>query len=206
MRILTIAAAFLLLCGCATGPTQATLTVISQPAGAYVTEIDTGRTLGMAPVNSFYDVMALVNSPAGPGCWLVKGFNAQWASGATGTTGPTVKLCGVATGSYNITINRDPSYPNLEADLNVAIGVQNLQIQQQIQAAQQAQAQQQLNQNAAQLGSALGCALAGGCVTRPPATQPQVVMPQQCTYDHQCGARGICLKSQGAATGICAAR
>ena len=206
MRCFTAIAIVLALSGCATAPKQATLTVISQPAGAYVTEAETGMVLGMAPVNLRYDIMALINSPAGDGCWLVKGLNAQWASGATSTTGPVIRLCGPLYGGYTFTINRDPSYPNLEADMNVALQVQNLQIQQQIQATQQAQVQQQINQNAAQLGSALGCALGGGCNSRAPAPTPQIVMPKQCMYDHQCGSRGVCMKAQGAATGTCAAR
>jgi hypothetical protein len=43
----------LALVGCTTA-THATLTVSSQPPGAYLTEVGTGRGLGLAPAASYY--------------------------------------------------------------------------------------------------------------------------------------------------------
>lgn len=84
-----------------------------------------------------------------------------------------------------------------------------------VQAQQQAAYQQQQAQNnqlAGQLGGLLGCALAGGncspsnsvAPVRAPIEAP--VMPKACTWDHECGVRGVCLKQQGAQQGICATR
>lgn len=125
-----------LMFGCAT---QATLTVQSQPQGAYITEQGTGRVLGVAPVVSYYDASALKqNRQDAQGCYLVRGFEARWVSGAT-TFVPDTRLCNGTTNDYSITVTRNSSDPGLEKDLQFAMQVQALQLQaQQAQAAQDA--------------------------------------------------------------------
>jgi hypothetical protein len=93
--------------GCAT---QASLVVGSEPEGAYISEIDTGTSLGMAPVVARYDAEALGKAKSPEGCFLVKGFEARWVSGAVSTSEPVVKLCGSNVGTYEITINRDVTH------------------------------------------------------------------------------------------------
>lgn len=135
MKILTLALFIFSLWGCST---QATLNVFSQPTGAYITEIGTSLTLGIAPTSAVYNPLILRNNKDNNGCYLVKGLKAKWVSGATSTLNP-IRLCGSPTSTYNITINRDSSYPGLEKDLNFAMQVQNmLAQQQQAQAAQSA--------------------------------------------------------------------
>jgi len=66
--------------GCAT---QASLTVFSQPEGAYLTEKGTGKAYGVAPARVVYDSKAIANFKGADGCYRVKGFDARWVSGAT---------------------------------------------------------------------------------------------------------------------------
>jgi hypothetical protein len=114
--------------GCATA-THATLAVYSQPPGAYLTEVGTGRALGIAPAASYYEAQVLQNHKDVHGCYVVKGVEAHWVSGARAMTDP-VRLCGSATGSYNITLSRDASYPDLEKDLQFALQIQAILAQQ----------------------------------------------------------------------------
>ena len=86
--------------GCAT---QASLAVYSQPPGAYLTEVGTGRVLGIAPAASYYQEKLLHNHKDAQGCYLVKGVEATWVSGAQAVTDP-VRLCGSSTGNYQITL------------------------------------------------------------------------------------------------------
>ena len=127
MLVVTILLYSLALAGCATA-TQATLAVYSQPPGAYLTEVGTGRVLGIAPAASYYEGQALQNHKDAQGCYVVKGVEARWVSGARAMTDP-VRLCGSATGSYTITLNRDASYPDLEKDLQFALQIQAMQAQ-----------------------------------------------------------------------------
>lgn len=125
----------LVLSGCAT---QSTLQIYSQPVGAYITEVGTSTTLGIAPTAAYYNASALNQTRQPDGCYLVKGFTAKWVSGATSTMSP-IRLCGSNTDTYNITINRGSDHPDLEKDLTFALQVQNmLAQQQQAQAAQNA--------------------------------------------------------------------
>jgi hypothetical protein len=70
----------------------------------------------------------LQNHKDAQGCYVVKGVEAHWVSGAQAVTDP-VRLCGSATGSYTITLNRDASYPDLEKDLQFALQLQAIQAQ-----------------------------------------------------------------------------
>jgi len=106
------------------------LAVYSQPPGAYLTEVGTGNVVGMAPAAVYYDGHLLPNYKDAQGCYIVKGFEAHWISGARTVFNP-VRLCGSSTGRYNITLNRDASYPDLEKDLHFALQLQALRAQQQ---------------------------------------------------------------------------
>jgi hypothetical protein len=117
MRKITTILAAIALSGCASSHVQ--LQVNTQPAGAYITEAN-GTVLGTAPVLTQYPRESLKKHNDGRGCSVVKGFNAQWVSGATATTGPTVRLCG-KDDLFNITITRNTSEPGLDKDLEFAL-------------------------------------------------------------------------------------
>ena len=126
----------ILAAGCAT---QASLTVTSQPEGAFITEKGTGNSYGIAPVIVVYDSAVLVHHKAPDGCYLVKGFDARWVSGAAASL-ELVRLCGSNVGSYKISFSRDPTLPGLDRDLQFALQVQALHAQQQQAKAAQAAA------------------------------------------------------------------
>jgi len=113
--------------GCAT---QASLTVDSQPPGAYLTEKGTGKVYGVSPVTIVYDSKMLANFRRADGCYRVKGFEAQWVSGATSSL-EVITLCGASNGAYNITFSRAAGYPDLEKDLQFALQLQSIRAQQQ---------------------------------------------------------------------------
>jgi len=110
--------------------TQASLTLYSQPEGAYITEKDTGTSFGMSPAVIVYDPANLSRYRNSEGCYVVNGVQAKWVSGAY-TEMETVKLCGRNYGDYNITISRDPSLPGLDKDMKFALEVQSIRAQQQ---------------------------------------------------------------------------
>lgn len=123
-----------LVVGCAT---QATLTVNTWPEGAVITELGSGRFAGESPAVSYYNLNS--KSPKNSaGCYLVRGFQAQWQSGAVSSTQETITLCGSSTGDYNISIQR-PQVAGLDRDQNYAVQKQMLRAQQkQAQSAQDA--------------------------------------------------------------------
>ncbi len=137
MNRLIVAAAIFALTGCAT---QASLTVFTQPEGAYITEVGTGRVYGVAPTSVFYDKGPLVATRQPDGCFRVRGFEVRWVSGAKANL-ETVAICGSPTGGYSITFSRPANFPDLEKDLQFALQIQTLRAQQQqAQAAQDAAA------------------------------------------------------------------
>lgn len=105
------------LSGCASSVVQ--LQVTTQPGGAYITEAS-GTVLGTSPVLAQYSREVLKKHKDATGCAVVKGFNAQWISGAAATTGPTVRLCG-SDDVYNISITRDINAQGLDKDLEFAL-------------------------------------------------------------------------------------
>lgn len=127
LRLAVLPLACAIFYGCAT---QASLTVTSQPEGAYLTEIDTSKSFGLAPVVVAYDPISLNQYKNAAGCYLVKGFTATWVSGVTTSINP-IQLCGTPAGSYTINLSRDPSLPGLEKDLQFVIQLQTLRAQQQ---------------------------------------------------------------------------
>lgn len=115
------------LAGCAT---HASLTVFSQPEGAYLTEKGTEKVYGVAPATIVYDSKALANFKRADGCYVVKGLEARWVSGATANL-ELITLCGASNGAYNITFSRASNYPDLERDLQFALQLQSIRAQQQ---------------------------------------------------------------------------
>lgn len=129
---LLFALGILFLEGCAT---QARLAIYSDPPGAEVTELGSSTDFGRAPIIVAYDKRALLNGArTANGCYLVKGFEAEWPSGARTQYGP-VSICGNATGSYSITIVRKSSDPDSSVDLDYARRFEESQRQQQAAAA-----------------------------------------------------------------------
>ncbi len=116
-----------LVSGCAT---QAKLTLISQPEGAYMTEKGTGQSYGIAPVSVVYSPSALEKSKWKDGCYYVKGFEARWVSGVTASP-DRIKLCGSPVGHYKFTFTRDAASPGLDKDLQFALQVKATRAQEQ---------------------------------------------------------------------------
>lgn len=131
----------LLLTGCASDTVL--LYVHTQPPGAYVTETATGMALGASPAVANYSRASLKGHKDKTGCSIVKGFRAQWVSGATATTDDLIRLCG-SSDSYNITIPRSPSDPGLEKDLEFSMRMQTANAAQRQAAAAEAAAAIQL--------------------------------------------------------------
>lgn len=153
---------FLILAICLTGcATHSTLTVYSQPSGAYITESSTGKAYGIAPITVKYDAKAMNSYKDASGCFVVKGFEAKWVSGATTSSQPTIKLCGSNTGAYTYQLTRDKNAPDLDRDLDFALRQSAVR-------AQQAQAQAVQDSAAIQAWSALQ------------ASQPKPVAPITC--------------------------
>jgi hypothetical protein len=125
-RIIAIIIISILFAGCAT---KASLSISSQPEGAYITEVDTGKPFGMTPISLVYNPDALTQHKNAEGCYLVNGFEARWVSGAM-TKISQIKLCGSNYGTYNITFNRNSSQPGLDKDMQFAVQLQMLRAQQ----------------------------------------------------------------------------
>lgn len=117
---------FCSLSGCAT---QGSLTVNTWPEGAVITELGTGRFVGESPAISYYNLNSKSPKNAA-GCYLVRGFKAQWQSGAVASTQEAITLCGPSTGDYNISMQR-PQVGGLDRDQNYAVQKQMLRAQQQ---------------------------------------------------------------------------
>jgi len=130
-----------LLTGCAT---HSTLTVTSQPSGAYITETGTGTAYGVTPVAIRYDAKALSAHKDASGCYLVKGINATWVSGATTSSEPTLRLCGSNTGTYEYILNRNMNSEGLDKDLDFAMRQSAVRAQQAQAAAANSQANLQM--------------------------------------------------------------
>lgn len=116
----------LALTGCAADPTL--MTINTQPVGAYITEIGSAYVAGTGPVTVQYQKSSLQMRDSA-GCALVKGFKAQWISGATASTTDTIRLCGNQP-SYAISLDRDPAIAGLEKDLEFALKVKATNAQQ----------------------------------------------------------------------------
>ena len=114
---ITVTVASIVLGGCASN--FVTLQVHTQPAGAYITQTS-GAALGASPVAAQYLRAELKKHRDSSGCSLVQGFNAQWVSGATASSEPTIRLCG-SHDTFTTTIARSASAPGLDKDLEFAL-------------------------------------------------------------------------------------
>lgn len=133
-RIGVMALGFMLV-GCAPG----TVTILSQPEGAYISA--SGKGLGTAPLTQrITDNGSWVKDATG--CYPVPEITAQWASGASAVE--RTRLCGGLRGNYTITLSRPANAPGLNQDLAVAN-------QQAATRAQQQQAQAQRDMAAIQM-------------------------------------------------------
>lgn len=134
VTIALLSIAFLV--GCASDPTR--MTINTQPAGGYITEIGSGSAFGIAPVSVQY-VKSNLKVRDQTGCAIVRGFRAQWVSGATSSTTESVRLC-KNLDDYAITIDRDPSTPGFEKDMDFALKIATANAQQRQAAAAEAAA------------------------------------------------------------------
>ena len=118
----------ILFSGCATH--NASLGVYSQPEGAFISKAVSGEPLGIAPITLEYDPASLNSFKDAECCFMVRGFEARWVSGATTRLNP-IRLCGTETGSYTINLDRNMAYPRLEKDLQFVIQLRMVRAQQQ---------------------------------------------------------------------------
>lgn len=125
----------MLLTACA----SSTLTLKSQPEGAYITELKSGKAHGIGPIAINLSPDALKKDMGTDGCSHYSGYQARWVSGATKVV-PQIILCGgPAFGDYTITLVRDPAAPGLDKDLQFVLQLQTVRAkQQQAQAASDA--------------------------------------------------------------------
>ena len=126
MRTLAFVLLATLVSGCSS---QATLAVYTQPAGAYLTAVGSGTAFGIAPRLVVYPKYGLKSAPDGTGCYLAGGIEARWVSGARTVLDP-IRICGSPAGNYNITLTRDPAWPDMEKDLQFALQAESAQAQQ----------------------------------------------------------------------------
>lgn len=126
-RFPIVLAALLALVGCAN---QARLKVTTEPIGGYITEVGTGRTYGTAPVHVNYDAVTLQSFTDSSGCFVVKGMESRWVSGAVTRMDP-IRLCGSATDFYEVKLMRNAAQPGLDQDLAFALQIRSAAAQKQ---------------------------------------------------------------------------
>ena len=96
------------------------LTVHSEPEGAALTAAGSGASLGRAPAVLVFASDDLENARQANGCYLVRGIEATWPSGAALATG-TIELCGSGDQrNFELVLQRPTAAPNLEQDVDYA--------------------------------------------------------------------------------------
>lgn len=175
-RLIALGLAAAFLTGCATQqanripPNTVQLTVMSEPAGAFIAE--KGTTIrGIAPLVLSYPATGVPKD--NNGCAVVKGFEARWGSGAAASTNNTLRFCGGGN-KFHYVLNRNPADPGLDKDLQIA-----MQLTQQQQAAT-AQAQAEKDRQTDALIEGLAAGFAGAMDARA-ARQPVQISPMRCT-------------------------
>lgn len=109
-------------------PTRTTVTFFTQPEGAFLTQVGGGLS-GVAPLVVSYDSTNLRQFKDADGCYLIRGFEARWVSGATMHLEKT-RICGSDSGTYQYTIARDATLPGLDKDMQFALQLRTVQAQQ----------------------------------------------------------------------------
>lgn len=115
--IIFVTLIMMLACSTYTGATGSlpskgySMTIRSMPSGAYLTDPDTGRVIGITPVVISLDFKKIPISPGG--CYDPPAIEAQWVSGVRAVY-PTVSLCaGIV--SYSLLLDQ-PSSSQQERD------------------------------------------------------------------------------------------
>lgn len=99
------------------------LEINSDPPGAQITELGSGKTVGFAPLTVAYDIGNLVKSKSTSfGCYDILGFSLVWPSGAAPTRQPQVlQLCDLTPlGVKSINYVRDRAHENFDEDMKFA--------------------------------------------------------------------------------------
>ena len=100
---------------------QTTVNVISQPPGAFITEVATGKLSPERTPNTIFIYNIDASFPKDTsGCYLIKALEATWPSGATARTPDPIKLCGNPGEHFTVTIDRPVDEPGLETDRTFA--------------------------------------------------------------------------------------
>ena len=106
----------MLMLGCSS---NSMLTVHSEPEGAALTAAGSGVFLGRAPAVLVFASDDLENARQANGCYLVRGIEATWPSGAAVAT-ETIELCGGDQQNFEVVLQRPTAAPNLEQDVDYA--------------------------------------------------------------------------------------
>lgn len=173
-RLAAIGMVAVVLTGCAGQPINTvSLTVSSQPAGAYITPI--GEPNGsLATLTRTWQLSEMSRyKKDASGCHLVPGYAAKWGSGASTVSPNYLTICGGA-GGYTYVLSRDASHPGLHLDLDFALKVEGQQRQQQ--AAQDARDQARADAIIDGLAGAMNAYSAGR-----QQAQPVRIAPITCT-------------------------
>lgn len=126
-----------LVAGCATPSTQASLTIQSEPEGAYISVVDADDVFGISPVTVVYDSSSLEKQLRSDGCYYGGGIEALWVSGAIASVNP-IRFCRGSNYSYELTLERPDTHVNLDRDRAFASKIQNLQLKQSLSSADSA--------------------------------------------------------------------
>jgi hypothetical protein len=182
MKFIFLLTLNLFLFGCAS--TTATLTIDSQPQGAYIAgnSVASGSRINL-PFGVLIKADEFEKNKDANGCYFFSAkTSAVWMSGATTTT-DGFKLCGSSRGSYKYIFYRDMSLPGLEMDLDFEMKRNaSIALQQQIYNANQAQ----LNQQQADWAREQQRSLERQLKPQQPQPQPQLIYKDEtrCTTSY----------------------
>ena len=96
-----------------------TLMVQSFPLGARLATVGSDQDLGRAPVLLTFDNKQLNATRTADGCFLVRGLQAEWESGAVTTVDP-VALCDPSSHHFEVTLHRPDDVLGEQQDLDFA--------------------------------------------------------------------------------------
>ena len=113
----------ILMLGCSS---NSMLTVHSEPEGAKLSAAGSGVSLGRAPAVLVFASDDLENARQANGCYLVRGIEATWPSGAALAT-ETIELCGGGDHrNFEVVLQRPTGAPYLEKDVDYARAIREI--------------------------------------------------------------------------------
>ena len=116
----------MIMLGCAS---NGMLTVHSEPEGAELKAAGSSVSLGRAPAVLVFASDDLEKARQSNGCYLVRGIEATWTSGAALST-ETMELCGDDQRNFEVVLRRPTAAPNLEQDVDYARAIRAADMEQ----------------------------------------------------------------------------